>query len=343
MHTLDETGRVHAYELGTAPSRPRSGCWSWWRSTEERGHLGGREDLRQRPWHPHQRHLPAPAATPPCRQATRHRVRGHRRVAAGDEVGVEARDRRQTPGDRARRQPGLAIRDPHHRPVAALIRDELEHIGRGDVDGILVDDREERLQIMDDRSQRVRTRPARDKRKVGVHQRIAQRVAGLPTGRRGSDQARELVHPGLLQPASERHGDATWIIRVLGGRGRFAWPVAAGWIRSSPACTWHSPRPREELGVCGGTDRCGPLAPHPFTPPPEQPALERPQPVGSSVRRVRFDLTRRVGPAAQTGRAWAKNRTWATHRSLRPNLRAISASSRPISAHRRTRRSTGRR
>jgi hypothetical protein len=49
-------------------------------------------------------------------------------------------------------------------------------------------------------------------------------VAGLPTRGRGSDQAQKLVHPHMLPAASERHGDATWIIRVLGGR----WHLRSG-------------------------------------------------------------------------------------------------------------------
>ena len=113
----------------------------------------------------------APAPTAPCRDRGRPARRvdsprgtgfdSHAGVTASDQVRIEPRHRRQPPGDRARRQARLAIRHPNHRPVAALMRQELEHVRRGHLDRVLVDDREERLQIERHRPQRVRPSPAR--------------------------------------------------------------------------------------------------------------------------------------------------------------------------------------
>jgi hypothetical protein len=97
--------------------------------------------------------------------------------------------------------------DPDHRAVAALGGDEVEDVRGDDLDRVLVDDREERLQIMGDRPQRVRPRPTGHERQVRINQRVTQREASLPASTRGSDQARERVHPHMLPTASEMHGD----------------------------------------------------------------------------------------------------------------------------------------
>ena len=176
--------------------------------TQQRGHLAGREDLRERARHAHQRHLPTPASTATGRQATRDRVRGDRRVSPGDQVCVEAGDRREPSSDRARRQARLAVPDPNHGAVATLVGDEGEHVRRHHLDGILVDDGEQHLQVMGHRPQRVRPGPPSHERQVRVDKRITQRIAGLPTRGRSSDQARELVHPRMLPAPCRRHGDA---------------------------------------------------------------------------------------------------------------------------------------
>jgi hypothetical protein len=49
----------------------------------------------------------------------------------GNQVGIQARHRRQPPGDRPRRQPRLPVGQPYHAPVTALMGQELEHICRG--------------------------------------------------------------------------------------------------------------------------------------------------------------------------------------------------------------------
>ena len=61
-----------------------------------------RQDPRQRPRHPHQRRGPRPhrPALPPGREAARHRVGPHRRIAPRDQVRIQARHRRQAAGDR---------------------------------------------------------------------------------------------------------------------------------------------------------------------------------------------------------------------------------------------------
>ncbi len=193
----------------------------WVRSAAmQRVDLGWGEDLRERARHPHQRHLLAASAPPAGREPPRHRVRAHRRVTTSDQVRVEARDRRQAPGDRAGRQPRLAVADPHHRAVAALMGEEVEHICGHDLGRVLVDHTEEGLQVMRDRPKRVRPGPARHERQVRVDQRITQFETGLTTARRGPDQARKGAHPCMILAASEIHGDTRWITRVLGVQGR---------------------------------------------------------------------------------------------------------------------------
>jgi hypothetical protein len=84
--------------------------------------------------------------------------------------------------DRARRQTGLAVRHPHHCPVAALMGQELEHVRRPHGHRVLRHDREEHLQIERHRPQRVRPAPARDELEIAVDERIAERVTGLTRG-----------------------------------------------------------------------------------------------------------------------------------------------------------------
>jgi hypothetical protein len=60
------------------------------------------------------------------------------------------------------------------------MREEVEHIGGDHLGRLVVGHREEGLQIMGDRPQRVRAGPAGDELEVGIDQRITQREAGLP-------------------------------------------------------------------------------------------------------------------------------------------------------------------
>ena len=147
--------------------------------TDQRVDVAGRQDLRQRARHPHQGHRPDPTTTPAGREPLRHRVRLDRGVAPGHQIRVEAGHRRQPPGDGPGRQSRLAIREPHHGAVASLVGQELEDIGRDHGDRVLVDDREERLQVEGDRPQRVRPRPSGHELEIGVDQRITQIEAGL--------------------------------------------------------------------------------------------------------------------------------------------------------------------
>jgi hypothetical protein len=120
----------------------------------------------------------AAAALASC-EATRDRVGLDAGITPSDQVGVEARHRRQPTGDRRRRQTRLAIRDPHHGPVATLVGQEVEHVRRHDIDRGLVDHGEERLQIMGGGPHRVRPAPPRHERQVAIDKWITQRVAGV--------------------------------------------------------------------------------------------------------------------------------------------------------------------
>ena len=72
----------------------------------QRGQLLGIQDARQAAHRPHQRLAPQLLAVPrpPGRQTPRDRVRLHPHIAAGDQIPIERRHRRQTPADRRRRQ-----------------------------------------------------------------------------------------------------------------------------------------------------------------------------------------------------------------------------------------------
>ena len=175
-----------------------------------------RQDPRQGPRHPHQRrhtrsHRPALAAG---HQAPRHRVDLHRRITPRDQVGIQARHRRQAAGDRPRRQPRLPVRQPHHRPVTPLMRQELEHIRRGDLHRVLPDHREERLQIEGHRPQRVRPAPARHELQIPVHQPLTQAIPDLARPRHETRKTREAAHfstiPVRDARAQERHGSPVY-------------------------------------------------------------------------------------------------------------------------------------
>jgi hypothetical protein len=56
---------------------------------------------------------------------------------------------------------------------------EIEHVDSGDLDRVLADNGEERLQVERHRPQSVRPRPARHELQIPVHQPVAQRIAGL--------------------------------------------------------------------------------------------------------------------------------------------------------------------
>jgi hypothetical protein len=64
--------------------------------------------------------------------------------------------------------------------VAPPVSQEIEHIRRGDLDRVLADNREERLQVERDRPQRVRPTPARHELQIPVCQPLTQRITDLP-------------------------------------------------------------------------------------------------------------------------------------------------------------------
>jgi hypothetical protein len=97
---------------------------------------------------------------------------------------------------------------------------EVEHVRRGDRRRLLVDDLEERLQVMGDGAQRVRPGAAGHELQIGVDQRVTQRLPGVATRRRRSNEAGEVAHRGMVTVAGGSHADATRITRVLGVRQR---------------------------------------------------------------------------------------------------------------------------
>ena len=63
----------------------------------------------------HQPHpTPATLPGPPTRQPARHRIAINASIAANHQILEQARNARQPPSDRPRRQPALPVLDPHH-------------------------------------------------------------------------------------------------------------------------------------------------------------------------------------------------------------------------------------
>ena len=89
-----------------------------------------------------------------CAASAGHAAPGSRdrRVAAGQQVAIEGRDRGQAAHHRRRREPRPSVGEVHHVLRARLGRllrgDEGDHVGRRDLDGVLGDDTEEHLQVV---------------------------------------------------------------------------------------------------------------------------------------------------------------------------------------------------
>jgi hypothetical protein len=97
--------------------------------------------------------------------------------------------------------------------------EELEHVDRRHLYRRLVDDREERLQIMGDRPQRVRPAPPTNELEIATHERITQHITGLARSRHRPNKDRKGAHLTTIPGALEHVADAVRFTRVLGGRG----------------------------------------------------------------------------------------------------------------------------
>jgi hypothetical protein len=89
------------------------------------------------------------------------------------------------------------------------MREEVEHVRRDDLDRVPIDHGEERLQVMSDSPQRVRTSTTRDERQIRINQRFAQLVAGLTTRRRGTNKTRREAHRDMLPAPNETPRNST--------------------------------------------------------------------------------------------------------------------------------------
>jgi hypothetical protein len=93
----------------------------------------------------------------------------------------------------SRRHPRLPIRQTHHRAIPTLLRQELEHIRGSDLEQVLADQSEERLQFESRRPQRVRPSPSSDELQVPVNQRIAEPIPHHARPRDRAHQQRKSV------------------------------------------------------------------------------------------------------------------------------------------------------
>jgi len=71
---------------------------------------------------------------------------------------------------------------------------ELEHVNSGDLDRVLADHGEERLQIERHRSQGVRPGPSRDELQIPVHQPVTEAVTDLARPRHETRKTRKGAH-----------------------------------------------------------------------------------------------------------------------------------------------------
>lgn len=128
-----------------------------------------------------------PLSWPSQRKSTGHGVLRDRRVAADDEVLVEARDRGQPALDRPRRQPALTVFDANY-PVPEsrfpLGLDEREDVSCDDLTWVLVDDAEEHLEVEGHCKQRVCSSASAHQVQVDIEQRMPEpdQVTAARTG-----------------------------------------------------------------------------------------------------------------------------------------------------------------
>ena len=165
------------------------------------------QDARQPANPSHQRHHAALAAMSalPSRQASRHGVDRH--VAAGDEIAIEARQRRQPPLDRRRRQARAAVGDAHDLLGTSsgplLGDDEVEDISRRHLPRLLGHDGEERLQVMRIRPHRGGPGPAMRERQELVDLLVADTPRPTTVGTRHALKRRKPHHQ--TPPGSDQH------------------------------------------------------------------------------------------------------------------------------------------
>ena len=166
------------------------------------------EDLRQMPDRSHQRDHP-----PITRHRSTHRHAALDRVVIQvterDEVRVEAGQDRQPASDRRQRQT-LGLVDRDHRRVGRtgpLDADELQHVPASDLERVDVDDREEHLQVIDDRQRRVRSQPGVNRLEIVVDEWMAERRSDTRTRvRKRQLRERDGLHVILRsRPLHHRH------------------------------------------------------------------------------------------------------------------------------------------
>src|SRR6478752_4271860 len=111
-------------------------------------------------------------------------------VLPGLQVSEERGHAGQPASDGSRGQPGLAILQPHYTGPAgrSLLSQERKHVRPPNVDRLLTDHREEHLQVIGGRPQRVRTCPGRHERQIVVQQRMAQTDRPDPAIDRNGDR-----------------------------------------------------------------------------------------------------------------------------------------------------------
>ncbi len=169
-----QTGEQHRVDHRPIPIRPQR--------RNELDDVVVIEDPRQMPHRSNQWDHPP---------VTRHR-RAHRHAALHrvvvefserDEVRIEPRQRRQSTTDRRQRQPLRGV-DRHHRRIGRtgpLDADELEHVTSPNVERVDVDDREEHLQVVDNRQRRVRSQPGVNGLQIVVDEWVAERRSDART------------------------------------------------------------------------------------------------------------------------------------------------------------------
>ncbi len=187
---------------------------------QQRIDLGRLQDRRQRPWRAHQRCSSVRARPFPVRQPSRHRVRIH--LPACQQEAEQPRDRRQPALDRASRQPRLAIDQPDHTTIAALVGDEAQHVARRDLARFLRNNGEEHLEVVTGRQRRVRPSTRRHKIEIAIHllltepQTRSTSAIGLANQHRNPRHRTTSTIERTAQPSASRN--PRWITGIWGIR-----------------------------------------------------------------------------------------------------------------------------
>ena len=187
-----------------------------------------------------------PAAPPSCvRRGVGSRAHegpgsSERGVISSEQIGVETRHRGQPSGDGPSGKSRFAVAHPDHPAIASLMGQN-RRCRPKPPRPVLLDHREERLEIEGDRPQAVGPQPPGHELEIAVDERMTEEISVLPSGRLGADKAGEGCHSCTFPGWLGFPRNALRITRVLSDQGH-----PADGIRT-PRSPW--PCQQKEVGA----------------------------------------------------------------------------------------------